>query len=115
MSDDLTNRVAEVYLTPEEVRRAIKGAEPDAPLPERLRNPRTPYRPVELREEAAAHIEALERERDDANADAERLANCLEKMSLAELECITIDGEDRREATDALAAHRARTETNHDR
>lgn len=46
--------------TLDEVKALLRGADPDAPLVDRLRNPRTPYSPALLREEAAARIEELE-------------------------------------------------------
>ncbi|WP_068305889.1 hypothetical protein [Pararhodobacter sp. CCB-MM2] len=55
--------------------------------------------------DAAARIEALERELAEANADAERLAGLLDKA----INGIWIDGHFDQAKT-ALAAHRARTE-----
>ena len=46
--------------TLEEVKSLLRGADPGAPLVDRLRNPRTPYSPALLREEAADRIEELE-------------------------------------------------------
>lgn len=69
-------------LSPSEIAEALRGADPDAPLPERLRNPRTPYNPSALREEAADRIEQLEAERDAAHKRGmEDAAKIAEEMS----------------------------------